>query len=206
MWLLLTSNRFHPTMSLDAPAITCHKICELPGQLQESLGECPQECPRKRGVSTGVSDGVSPGCPKSVPRVSPECPGHLFHTPGTLSGHFLDTPEPGPRGHPVRHSLGQPPFSGTLLGTRDSCSWPGSSQHKMLEFVMTSFGCPLPTKALETGSKVLKFHLLASIWLNSGIPQEKPLNLIKSPIFTNAPCKSTCLYNTPSMHTLDFNT
>ena len=33
----------------------------------------------------------------------------------------------------------------------------------------------------------------------------KPLNLIKSPIFTNAPCKTTCLYNAPSMHTVDFN-
>ena len=31
----------------------------------------------------------------------------------------------------------------------------------------------------------------------------KPLNLIKSPIFTNAPCKTTCLYNAPSMHTVD---
>ena len=31
----------------------------------------------------------------------------------------------------------------------------------------------------------------------------KPLNLIKSPIFTNAPCKTTCLYNAPSMHTLE---
>ena len=33
----------------------------------------------------------------------------------------------------------------------------------------------------------------------------KPLNLIKSPIFTNAPCKSTCLYNAPSMHIVDRN-
>ena len=32
----------------------------------------------------------------------------------------------------------------------------------------------------------------------------KPLNLIKSPIFTNAPCKTACLYNAASMHTLDF--
>ena len=31
----------------------------------------------------------------------------------------------------------------------------------------------------------------------------KPLNLIKSPIFTNTPCKSTCLYNAPSMHTVN---
>ena len=34
----------------------------------------------------------------------------------------------------------------------------------------------------------------------------KPLNLIKSPIFTNAPCKTACLYNAPSMHTLDSST
>ena len=31
----------------------------------------------------------------------------------------------------------------------------------------------------------------------------KPLNLIKSPIFTSTPCKSTRLYNAPSMHTVD---
>ena len=31
----------------------------------------------------------------------------------------------------------------------------------------------------------------------------KPLNLIKSPIFTNAPCKTPFLYNAPSMHTVD---
>ena len=31
----------------------------------------------------------------------------------------------------------------------------------------------------------------------------KPLNLKKSPIFTNTPCKSTCLYNAPSMHTVE---
>ena len=31
----------------------------------------------------------------------------------------------------------------------------------------------------------------------------KPLNLVKSPIFTNAPCKTACLYNAPSMHTVE---
>ena len=31
----------------------------------------------------------------------------------------------------------------------------------------------------------------------------KPLNLIKSPISTNAPCKTACLYNAPSMHSLE---
>ena len=30
-----------------------------------------------------------------------------------------------------------------------------------------------------------------------------PLNLIKCPIFTNTPCKSTCLNNAPSLHTVD---
>ena len=35
------------------------------------------------------------------------------------------------------------------------------------------------------------------------IPQKKPLNLIKSPIFASAPCKTACLYNAPSMHTVD---
>ena len=32
----------------------------------------------------------------------------------------------------------------------------------------------------------------------------KPLNLVKSRIFTNTPCKPTSLYNAPSMHTVDF--
>ena len=31
----------------------------------------------------------------------------------------------------------------------------------------------------------------------------KPLKLIKSPIFTNTPCKSSFLYNAPSMHTVE---
>ena len=43
---------------------------------------------------------MSKKCPKSVPRVSPDGLGHLFDTPATLSGHFLDTPEPGARRGP----------------------------------------------------------------------------------------------------------
>ena len=35
----------------------------------------------------------APECPESVPRVSPECQNGVPDTPGTLSGHFLDTPE-----------------------------------------------------------------------------------------------------------------
>ena len=88
---------------------------------------CPRsvECPRKRGVSEGVSDGVSPGpfvprapqCPKSVPRVSPECqPKGAGDTPsdtprfrGQSWGHSGDTSGP--------------------KGPRDSCSRPAGSQH-----------------------------------------------------------------------------
>ena len=50
------------------------------------------------GCLSGCLWGPSrPGlrCPKSVPRVSPECQKGVPDTPGTLSGHFLDTPEPG---------------------------------------------------------------------------------------------------------------
>ena len=39
--------------------------------------------------------------------------------------------------------------------------------------------------------------------LFSRISTRRPLNLIKSLIFTNTPCKSTCLYNAPSMHTVE---
>ena len=111
------------------------KVCDPAGLLQESLGpfgpevspECPRECPQKPGVSAGVSDGVSPGpfglrapeCPKSVPRVSPECQKGVPDTPGTLSGHFLDTPEPGARrapGTPRRTLPGTPPVFGDTLG------------------------------------------------------------------------------------------
>ena len=91
-------------------------------------GSVPESVPENRGVSGSASQRVSPGpfesrapeCPKSVPRVSPECLGHLFDTPGTLSGHFLDIPEPGARRTPatLRETLPETPrFSGTLSGT-----------------------------------------------------------------------------------------
>ena len=76
------------------------------GPLGPKPPECPQECPPKTGYPRE--------CPKSVPRASPECPGHLVDTPGTLSGHFLDTPEPG------RHTFWTlprtPPVFGDTLG------------------------------------------------------------------------------------------
>ena len=55
-----------------------------------------------------------------------------------------------------------------------------------------------------SGDRLEVFDFLR-IACSLGIPQrKKPLNLIiKSPIFTNTPCKSTRLYNAPGMHTVD---
>ena len=51
--------------------------------------------------------------------------------------------------------------------------------------------------------KLLPATILTLFRLRLRLFGRKPLNLIKSPIFTNAPCKTTCLYNAPSMHTVD---
>ena len=60
-----------------------------------------------------------------------------------------------------------------------------------------------PRKVHFSGDFLGGFDFLRSA-CSLGIPQENPLNLIKSPIFTNAPCKTACLYNAPSMHTVEF--
>ena len=79
------------------------------------------------GVFLGVS--LRPFGPRAPewPKVSPECPGHLFDTPGTLSGHFWPLRSPGPEGsqrHPEEHTRDT---SGPK-GLRDSCSRPGGLQ------------------------------------------------------------------------------
>ena len=90
--------------------------CEPPGLLQESLRpfgpDVSQSVPESVPRKRGVSKGVSDG-------VSP--------------GPF------GPRRHTAGHSLGQPPFSGTLSGTlwesgarrarETPCSRPGVRKH-----------------------------------------------------------------------------
>ena len=88
----------------------------------------PRSAPKTGGVRRSVPGGVSgalraPGSGvskfKSVPRVLPECPKGVPETPGTLSGHFLDTPELG-----ARRTLETPPGTpsdtaifGDTLGT-----------------------------------------------------------------------------------------
>ena len=108
--------------------------CDPAGLLQGSLGPfrpevSPGVSPRVfpgTGVSPGVFHRVSPGsgvsrkCPKSVPRVSPECRKGVPDTLGTLSGHFLDTPEPRARraSETLCGKLPETPrLSGTLTGT-----------------------------------------------------------------------------------------
>ena len=49
---------------------------------------CPKECPT---LSLGPFGPRAPECPKSVLRVSSECEKGVLDSPGTLSGHFLDT-------------------------------------------------------------------------------------------------------------------
>ena len=73
---------------------SCRPATEVSRALRArvSRGVSPRVSP-KTGVSDGVFHGMSPKpfgprtpeCPKSVPRVSPECLGHLFDTLGTHS-------------------------------------------------------------------------------------------------------------------------
>ena len=71
------------------------KYCKTPGLLQEPLGPFGPEVSRSVvGVSLGSFGPRAPECPKSVPRVCPERQKGAPDAPGTLSGHFLDTPEP----------------------------------------------------------------------------------------------------------------
>ena len=74
-----------------------HRVCLQPPRPATGVSRALR-ARRVPGVSLRVSLGLfgprAPECPKSVPRVSPECQKGVPDTPGTLSGHFLDTPEP----------------------------------------------------------------------------------------------------------------
>ena len=69
----------------------------VPGESPECFPKpgCPRECPNGcLWGPSGLGSGLSKKCTESVP----ECLGYLF--PGTLSGHFLDTPGNGARRAP----------------------------------------------------------------------------------------------------------
>ena len=81
----------------------------------------PGSVPDNGGVRRSVPRGVpgplgprAPECPKSVLRVSPKCQKGVPDTLGTLSGHFLDTPEP--PGDTPRDTLSDTPVFWDTLG------------------------------------------------------------------------------------------
>ena len=87
-----------------------------------------------------LSGPSGPKCPESVPegvpenggvRVSPECQKGVRDSPGTLSGDFLDTPEPGAqsRGRKLNTNLFFSNFSGASGISRQN---PGISRQKSL--------------------------------------------------------------------------
>ena len=51
------------------------------------------------------------------------------------------------------------------------------------------------------GGLISQDRLLYEFQYGSG----DPLHVVKSPILTNTPCKSTCLYNSPVLRTVDFH-
>ena len=144
---------------------------ECPRERPPKNGGCPRECP------TGCLRGPSGPGLRSVQKVSrecPECQKGVPATPGTLSGHFLDSPEPGARRAPEtpRRTLPRTPpvfrghsrrHSGDTSGPRDSCSRPAGSQPKcpkMCTFrLLGSFGglfCGAPTPKDPAALKTLR--------------------------------------------------
>ena len=99
----------HPQQeSSDPPDPKCPWECPTESQKSRRLRECPSGSLRVRSGSVRVR-------PHSV---SKRCAGHSRDTLGTLlSGHFLDTSEPGPKGL-RRHPLEHPDFRGPLPVTQ----------------------------------------------------------------------------------------
>ena len=139
--------------------------------------ECPRECPRKRGrprkCPAGCPWGPSGHRLRSVQKVSRECPPSVQKVSRTLWGHSRDTPEPKvrrPQGHPVRHSLGQPPFSGTLSGTLPGTLWTRRARKTPVEGRalrnLWVIKCP-------EGPKIEKINSRSIAWKNHSHTNEK---------------------------------
>ena len=145
--------------------------------LPKCPGECPTGSPRKWGVSDGVSHGMSrglfwhraPECPKSVPRLSPGCQKVSGHS-GTLSGHFLDTQEPGARRAletPGGHSVGTPPIFGDTLSDTLRESWPERLLCLLGEFATEC--CLNPLIIWNVTRIALEFYMNFA-WLFTNVP------------------------------------
>ena len=146
--------------------------------------------PGKPGVSEGISHGVSLGpfaswareCPKSVLRASPECLGCLFETPGTLSGHFLDTPRAqGPNG--PRDTLWDTPsntpcFPGTLSGTLPGYFLPEGPERLLWQaggFLQLDTSLAITAFCLEDYTAIARTHPLPKEQLsNVAYPDTMP--------------------------------
>ena len=91
--------------------------------------------------------------------MSRECPGHLFDTPGTLSGHFLDSPARGTKG-PRDTPWDTPSDTRRFRGHSQPCpSFPcffGKRQGKPPKKNKDIFIPTKPQKSLEKKGKTLK--------------------------------------------------
>ena len=94
-----------------------------------------------------------------------------------------------------------------LQETLVSWRWRGRQAHPDSRQILTV--CKLVVHCKNEAQKSpLFWRFSGGLWFSqdrlcSRNSTRKPLNLIKSRIFTNAPCKTACLYNAPSMHTLE---
>ena len=133
--------------------------CNPPDLLQESLGpfgpEVSRECPS--GCLWRPFGPRAPKCPKSVPRVSPECQKGVPDTLGTLRGHSRDTfwahsGARGPKGPETPR--GTLPDTSGLKGPRDSCSRSGGLQGNYPIFGWTKKYCKAEAKSPLTSVEI----------------------------------------------------
>ena len=94
----------------------------------------------------------------------------LPDTPGTLSGHFLDTPEPGARRrHSARHSRRHPDFRGHSRRH----SWRHFGPERNRETPVAGLGGPLLGKCFVEGRKVPLRSFFLSLFLDLALPCDR---------------------------------
>ena len=131
-------------------------------------------------------------------------------SPGTPAGRPLFVP-PGVPGTPGRcpenfSSVYYVPPKPSLCGPHCFRLWSVSCWSRVVYVNSVQTRCIVKGEAQKSP---LFRRFSGGFWLSqdrlfSRNSTRKPLNLIKSLSFTNARCKSTCLYNAPSMHTVEY--